>query len=113
MPAYNLLKRLDADGFGSQPPAACRAFDFLIGQGFVHKVERLNAFIACMYPDEAHEPAFLICRDCRSVAEICGPPAPQPLAQDAQALGFRIERSVMEVEGLCHECDPGADAPCN
>jgi len=109
MSAYSLLKRLDAEGFGSQPPVVYRALDFLIAQGFVHRIERLNAFIACMYPDKTHAPAFLICRDCRSVAEICAPPP--PLAQDAQAVGFRIERSVMESEGLCRDCLPGG-APC-
>ncbi len=113
MPAYSLLKRLNADGFGSQPPVVYRALDFLIGQGFVHRVERLNAFIACLYPDKTHEPAFLICRDCRLVAEVCAPPAPHLLVQNAQVLGFRIERSVMEVEGLCSGCAPGVGAPCN
>ena len=112
MPAYGLLKRLDADGFGSQPPVAYRALDFLMGQGFVHKVERLNAYVACMYPHEAHRPAFLICRACRSVAETCASPTPAALLEEAQAAGFAIERSVMEAEGLCRDCASGAGAPC-
>ncbi len=113
MPAYGLLKRLDADGFGSQPPVAYRALDFLIGQGFVHKVERLNAYVACMYPHEAHTPAFLICRACRSVAETCVAPTPAALLREAQATGFAIERSVMEAEGLCRACALAEGAACN
>ena len=112
MPAYGLLKRLDADGFGSQPPVAYRALDFLMGQGFVHKVERLNAYVACMYPHETHTPAFLVCRTCRSVAETCVSPTPAALLQEARATGFAIERSVMEAEGLCRDCASGTGAPC-
>ena len=112
MPAYGLLKRLDEDGFGSQPPVAYRALDFLMEQGFVHKVERLNAFVACMYPHEAHTPAFLVCRNCRSVAETCAPPSPAALLREARAAGFAIERSVMEAEGLCRACAEEGGAPC-
>ncbi len=113
MPAYGLLKRLEEDGFGSQPPVAYRALDFLIEQGFVHRVERLNAFVACMYPHEAHTPAFLVCRNCRSVAETCVSPTPAALRQEARAAGFAIERSMMEAEGLCRDCARAEDAPCN
>ena len=112
MPAYGLLKRLDADGFGSQPPVVYRALDFLVGQGFVHKVERLNAFVACMYPNETHTPAFLICRNCRSVAETCVSPSPAALLREARETGFVIERSVVEAEGLCRDCALGEGAPC-
>ena len=112
MPAYGLLKRLDADGFGSLPPVAYRALDFLMKQGFVHRVERLNAFVACMYPHEAHTPAFLICRNCRAVAETRAAPAPAALRHEAQAAGFAIERSVMEAEGLCRDCASREAAPC-
>jgi len=113
MPAYGLLKRLDAGGFGSQPPVAYRALDFLIEQGFVHKVERLNAFVACMYPHETHTPAFLICRNCRSVAETCVSPSPAALLREARAAGFAIERSVVEAEGLCRDCASEETAPCS
>ena len=113
MPAYGLLKRLGEDGFGSQPPVAYRALDFLMEQGFVHKVERLNAYVACMYPHEAHTPAFLVCRNCRSVAETCVSPSPAALLREARAAGFAIERSVMEAEGLCRDCACGEGAPCS
>ena len=46
--AYIILDKLREDGFGSQPPVAYRALDFLVANGFAHKIERLNAFIACV-----------------------------------------------------------------
>lgn len=99
--AYDLLKRLDADGFGAQPPVAYRALDFLVEQGFAHKIERLNAFVACMRPREGHDPAFMICRACRSVAETAADPS---LDTDAAKMGFKVESRVVEMEGLCPKC---------
>ena len=99
--AYDLLKRLDADGFGAQPPVAYRALDFLVEQGFAHKIERLNAFVACMHPREGHDPAFMICRACHVVAETAADPA---LDKDAAKMGFTVESRVVEIEGLCPKC---------
>ncbi|MEL6964115.1 MAG: Fur family transcriptional regulator, partial [Pseudomonadota bacterium] len=67
--AYDLLETLAAEGFGSQPPVVYRALDFLIEQGFVHKIERLNAFLACHCPADDHGAKFLICTGCERVAE--------------------------------------------
>ncbi len=52
--AYELLDWLNAAGYGSQPPVAYRALDFLVAHGFVHKIERLNAFIACTTRHRPH-----------------------------------------------------------
>lgn len=106
--AYDLLKRLDAEGFGAQPPVAYRALDFLVAHGFAHRIERLNAFVACMHPAEGHEPAFIICRACRAVAERIDDGPDGPLDRGAAALGFEIERKVVEAEGLCPKCRPDA-----
>lgn len=108
--AYEILDRLREEGFGSQPPVAYRALDFLTRHGFAHRIERLNAFIACCHPGHAHVPAFLICRQCDAVAETPIAPAAGGLRQAAQASGFRIERAVMEAEGLCPVCARGAAA---
>ena len=91
MGAYDILERLRADGFASQPPVAYRALDFLVANGFAHRVERLNAFVACDRPSEAHAPAFLICRVCDAVAEANAPHAKGPLAKSARDAGFEIE----------------------
>ncbi len=102
--AYAILDRLREDGFGSQPPVAYRALDFLVNHGFAHKIERLNAFIACAHPDEAHAPSFMICRMCDSVAEAQSAPNRSALSDAAKATGFRIERTVVEAEGVCPSC---------
>jgi Fur family zinc uptake transcriptional regulator len=101
MGAYDVLARLDAEGLGSKPPVAYRALGFLVDQGFVHRIERLNAFSACAHPGAAHDPAFMICRACGTVAEA---QATAALAQPAALSGFQVEQTVIEAEGLCPSC---------
>ena len=86
------------------PPVAYRALDFLVENGFAHKIEKLNAFIACANSDATHSPAFMICRDCDSVAETQSMPARGALGDAAKAAGFVIEKTVVEAEGLCPSC---------
>ena len=109
--AYDMLQRLAAEGFGNQPPVAYRALDFLVEQGLAHRIDRLNAFTACMHPGEAHSPAFLICRLCDSVAEAPAAPVRAALDTAAAALGFTIERSNVEALGLCPACRASDQTP--
>jgi len=108
MGAYDVLARLVAEGYGNQPPIAYRALEFLVDQGFAHRIQRLNAFAACVHPGEDHAPAFLICRTCQSVAETSADAARQALEREAARSGFRVERSTIEALGLCPNCQ---DAP--
>jgi Fur family zinc uptake transcriptional regulator len=108
--AYAILDRLREDGFGSQPPVAYRALDFLVNHGLAHKIERLNAFIACAHPDESHNPSFMICRLCDSVAEAQSDPDQSALRDAALATGFQIERTVVEAEGICPGCAKKEDS---
>lgn len=107
--AYEVLARLAAEGLGAHPPIAYRALDFLVGQGFAHRIEGLNAYVACPRPDRRHRPAFMICRLCRAVAEAEAPAEPI-LGESASETGFRIERTVVEAEGVCPACRPDATA---
>lgn len=102
--AYDVLNRLAAEGHGNQPPVAYRALDFLVEQGLAHRIQRLNAFTACVHPGETHAPAFLICRDCSSVAEAAEAPVRAALDAAANAAGFVIERTTIEALGLCPNC---------
>ena len=102
--AYDVLDRLREDGRKAQPPVAYRALDFLVVNGFAHRIERLNAYIACGHPGDDHAPAFMICRSCRRVAECAAPSAAAALSPQAAAMGFEIERVVVEAEGICPDC---------
>jgi Fur family zinc uptake transcriptional regulator len=105
--AYELLERLSEEGLGSQPPVAYRALDFLVSNGFVHKIERLNAFVACVDP-EAHDglapTAFLICTDCGAVGEAVDSEVTAGVGATAERAGFTVADAKVEVEGICPSC---------
>ncbi len=111
MGAYELLDRLRAEGLGSQPPVVYRALDFLIEAGFAHKIERLNAYVACGHPagdpGAEHAACFLICARCRTVAEIEDAGLDLAVAQAAAQRGFAMHRTVLEIEGTCPACRGG------
>jgi Fur family transcriptional regulator, zinc uptake regulator len=104
MGAYEVLERLAADGFGKQPPVVYRALDFLVDQGLVHRIRRLNAFAACMHPGEAHQPVFLICQSCDAVAEAPGARVRAVIEAAAAEVGFAVERATVEAQGVCPAC---------
>jgi Fur family zinc uptake transcriptional regulator len=104
MGAYEVLDRLAAEGFGRQPPVAYRALEFLVQHGLAHRLQRLNAFAACLDPGHDHQPVFLICRSCDKVAEAAATLVRDALADMARPGGFQVERATIEALGLCATC---------
>lgn len=104
--AYDILNVLRSEGASAQPPVAYRALEFLVAHGFAHKVERLNAFIACAHPGQTHVPALLICRACRAVAETPVDTARAFIRESAKTTGFNVEETMVEAIGLCPKCAP-------
>jgi Fur family zinc uptake transcriptional regulator len=102
--AYDILETLSAERGRVAPPTVYRALDFLVGQGLVHRIDRLNAFIGCPRPDEPHSTAFLLCRHCGEVAEIETGALDDALAAIARDSGFAIENRTVELAGLCRSC---------
>lgn len=100
--AYDLLAHLAEAGHGDQPPVAYRALNFLTEAGFAHKIEALNAYVACAHVGSSHAPVFLICTRCKAVAETEMPEG--GLTPVASATGFAIDRTVIEATGLCPAC---------
>ena len=110
MGAYDVLERLSEDGFGSQPPVAYRALEFLVDQGLAHRIRRLNAFTACTTFECDHAPAFFICKTCKAVAEIPATALRSMINEAGAKLGFAVERANVEALGLCPSCQNEAPA---
>ena len=108
--AYDVLEKLAADGFGTQPPVAYRALNFLVEQGLAHRIRRLNAFTACAHPGHDHSAAFLICETCNSVTEASGDSVGAALSQAAADVGFTLSRATVEAVGQCAPCRTKAAA---
>jgi len=108
--AYDLLDALRSDGRRADPPTVYRALEFLLENGFVHRIESLNAYVGCGEPKHAHSAQFLICGNCNRVAELEDPAISQIISEKADGLGFRISQQTIEVTGLCGECREHAPA---
>ncbi|MGQ7248351.1 transcriptional repressor [Halomonas sp. V046] len=104
--AYDLLDRLAEGHAAARPPTVYRALEFLIEQGLVHRIESLNAYVACPCPEHAHRFQLLICRDCGLVEELHLDEINDQLSTQAKALGFKVQRQTIELLGLCQACQP-------
>ncbi len=103
--AYELietLKQEQARPIG--PPTVYRALEFLMSQGLVSKIESRNAYVACAHPERRRACLFFICTNCGASAELEDARVEELLAEDAAALGYRVARRVVEVEGICATC---------
>ena len=68
--AYTVLDKLSEDGRKAAPPTVYRALDFLLEEGFVHRLTSLNAFVGCSDPGHSVYGQFLICSECAEVREM-------------------------------------------
>ena len=62
--AYRLMEAMRGKSGKVMPPTVYRALNFLLDNGLVHRIESMNAFVACAHSDHKHEGQFLICSDC-------------------------------------------------
>ena len=115
--AYDILDRARSDALKA-PVQVYRALEKLSSQGLVHRIEALNAFVACSdcahaahdhseHGHAQHRPGFIICRDCGSVREfederVAG------IAEEAAGAEFSVELVSLEVYGHCAACRPSA-----
>ncbi len=74
----------------------------------VHRIESINAFVACQHPDHEHENestiAFTICESCGDVNEISNHKFDRQLHKLAGNTKFNLKRSTVELFGKCDAC---------
>jgi Fur family zinc uptake transcriptional regulator len=107
--AYALLDQLREEGLRA-PLQVYRALDRLIQAGLVHRLESLNAFVACARPHcHGHGMiAFAICERCGHVSEFADELVGERLEDWVGKTGFRTSRAVIEFRGTCAECAAAA-----
>ena len=99
--AYDLIAVFGDDGEPAKPPTVYRALEFLERLGYAHRIESLNAYVACRI-EGGHAAAFLIC-DCCGAAEEFEPDFGPQIAA-ATAAGYAVRSVTLEARGLCAEC---------
>ena len=116
MGAYEVLDILRQEGFGTQPPIVYRPLDFLLENGFIHRVRGANRFVACGCPGYPHDPVLVVCGVCNRVEELTG--------HELQSVWSAVEKGAddkpggretgkraafknflaIEIEGCCSNC---------
>ena len=100
--AYDLISRFDGDK-AAKPPTIYRALEFLEKRGLAHRIESLNAYVACRLGADTHAAAFLIC-DCCGAANEIEPAGSDALIAAATAKGYRVDSLTIEARGVCAAC---------
>ena len=101
--AYDLLANLDGEG-AAKPPTVYRALDFLQEMGLAHKIESLNAYVACGHANHEHSAVFLICQSCGGAEELHAVATSEALSKETNSAGFVIQNAVIEARGRCRKC---------
>jgi Fur family zinc uptake transcriptional regulator len=103
--AYTILDQLRDEGFRA-PLQVYRALDKLLEKGIVHRLESLNAFVACADPHcRSHgSSAFAICQQCGQVSEFADADVETGLQRWSSTHGFEVAKTTIEIRGLCARC---------
>ncbi|RMX08234.1 transcriptional repressor [Corticibacter populi] len=103
--AYALLDRLREQGF-SAPTQVYRALERLAGQGLVHRLETLNAYVTCTHPNECRHgmTAFAICDNCGHIDEFVDIDLGRCLGHWMKNNAFSMRDSTIELRGRCANC---------
>ena len=102
--AYELIEELRSKA-SLAPQTVYRSLDRLIADGQAHRLESLNAFVACRHASHEGETAvFAICNDCGTVSEFDEPAAVDRLAAWARKAKFAVDRMTLELRGRCRDC---------
>ncbi len=101
--AYEIIDKL-RDEATLAPQTVYRALDRLIAQGAAHRLESLNAFVACSHEAHVGTAVFAICNRCGTVTEFNEAKATQALAKWAENSHFTVASMTLELRGTCADC---------
>ena len=102
--AYDLLEELREIDRSAKPPTIYRSLDFLMENGFIHKIQSLNAFVGCSHPSEHNECYFLICKECQNIEECHSKNINEFVQSTSNTNNFSANQVTLEISGICQEC---------
>ena len=110
--AYALLDHLRPTGVAA-PLTVYRALEKLMKSGKVHRIESLNAFVACKGDTHHthahahahdHTVAFTICDECGAVDEFADSRLCDQINETVSSRAFVPRGSALEIHGVCRQC---------
>ena len=103
--AYEILDALREDGLRA-PLQVYRALSKLIDSGVVHRIESLNAFVACKHHECSGTAVsiFMLCERCDNVTEAIDTSTAAALTALCAARNFNGTHQMIELTGVCAAC---------
>jgi Fur family transcriptional regulator, zinc uptake regulator len=101
--AYEVLDKMRGKG-AVTPPTVYRSLDKLIEKGLAHRLESLNAYVACKHPHHHDMAAFAICENCGLVKEFTDSQISERLNQWTESHAFSPKKVTVEIRGFCETC---------
>ncbi len=103
--AYDVLQRLSMEIENPKPPTVYRAIQFWHQEGFIHCIDSLKSYVACLHGHHIGQAQFLICNRCDFVKELECNIDYTSVTEAAQSILFSILNYTLEIKGLCSDCN--------
>ncbi|MEO6093646.1 MAG: transcriptional repressor [Novosphingobium sp.] len=104
--AYDLAETLSTQrGKRVAPNSVYRILDLFVRTNLARRVESVNAYVANSHPGCRHDCIFLICDSCGRIVHSDDDQVAQTLIAAAHRAGFADIRPVVELRGVCADCN--------
>ena len=102
--AYEILQKLSLEVTNPKPPTVYRAIQFWHQEGFIHCIDSLKSYVACLHGHHVGQAQFLICNQCDFVKELECIVDFTLVTDSAKTIEFSVSNCTVEVKGLCAKC---------
>ncbi len=107
--AYQIMEQTTPKGV-RVPQQIYRALHGLVGHRLIHRIETINAYLACQHAAHEHQAAFTVCTACGRVEEVPLGRTIGNLTKAVAKTGFAVHATHLELSGLCAGCQVAAKA---
>lgn len=87
------------------PNSVYRILDLFVANNLANRVESANAYLVNTHPGCVHDCIFLICDSCGTAKHIDDDKLSGSVRAAAEHAGFAEVRPVIEVRGVCADCE--------
>ncbi|MGD9811455.1 MAG: Fur family transcriptional regulator [Sphingobium sp.] len=104
--AYDIADAVSAArGKRVAPNSVYRILDLFVANNLATRVESANAYLANAHPGCLHDCIFLVCSACGGTTHLDDDRLSKMVRERAVEEGFQPERPIVEVIGLCAQCN--------
>lgn len=105
--AYDVAERLSKEsGRRVAANSVYRILDLFVEHNLSKRVESRNAYVANTHPSCSHDCIFMVCEACGRIDHIDDDSLANGMRRRAESSGFAPRRPVLELVGLCRDCQP-------